>query len=63
MKFCQNDLHILPHFLVKLLSRRIIFGHNTPTPIHTNTYIKSVPQNCLDPDKDGFVKLNENEIL
>ena len=36
------------------------FSHNIHTQMHNSTYILSVQQNCLDPEKHCIVKLNEN---
>ena len=44
-------------FLVELLLQEHDFGH-THTQKYPITYQKKFLQNCLDPDKNGFVYLN-----
>ena len=49
-----------PLFLVVLLLQERNFGHthtHTKAPLHLLKQL--VFQNCLDPDKNGSVKLNE----
>ena len=41
-------------FLFDLLLWQGHFGHNTHTLMHSITYLSSVLQNILDPDKDGL---------
>ena len=56
---CLSKLFTYSFFIVELLLQEGQFGHNTHTQMHTSTYLCSVTQNCLDPDKDGFGNLNE----
>ena len=52
-----NVLHI-PLFLVEKLLGERNFGHTKHTKAPSSTYLQIlVLQNCLDPDKNGFGKV------